>query len=68
MSERIEKHKAALLSANLFASRCKEAIKRLEQDKRDGGYLHCCGGCRETAAARRASLELTLALADFRKP
>lgn len=52
--------------------RKKEAAKERIAKATDGqdaeGYLFDFQGCRESGAVRRASLDLTRALADLRKP
>ena len=46
-----------------FLTKAIEAKKRLKEDP-----SLSIGGCRETASAKRASLDLSHVLADFRKP
>lgn len=60
--ERIILIEVAILEANRFINKAKAAKKKLKED--DMAYIT---GSKETAAAKRASLDLTRALADFRK-
>jgi hypothetical protein len=46
-----------------FLGACDDAKERLKKDK----MLYFITGCRESGALRRASLDLTRALADLRK-
>lgn len=56
-----EKIRAAVAEAKRFLS----AVKKLEAaEKESGGYCNP----RESGAARRASMDLTRALADLRRP
>jgi hypothetical protein len=57
------KIKAAVAEAKRFIA----AAKALE-DRREKRDLYDFQGCRESGAVRRASLDLTRALADMRKP
>lgn len=51
-----------IAQANRFLQTAKAAMERLESDK----FAHF--GSQETAACRRASMDLTKALARLRKP
>ena len=60
----------AIEEAQRFLDRAQDAINRHKADEKDGsfpsnGYL---GPSRESGALRRASLNLTRALADMRRP
>ena len=57
-----EKLGATIIEAERFISAAKLARKRL----RDDPYAPITG-CKETGAARRASMDLTRALAELRK-
>ncbi len=52
----------AILEARRFLVAANTAKNRLEADKM------ACLGCKETAACKRASMDLTRALAELRKP
>lgn len=58
----IELIKTAEAEAKRFLERAAEARKRLNIDS------YAKYGCRETGAVKRASLDLSRALADMRKP
>jgi hypothetical protein len=58
-----EKIDAAAKAAGRFMLAALAASKRLEED-----HLFEITGCKETGACRRASLDLTRALAELRKP
>lgn len=52
----------AVEEAKKFIEKAEKAIKRSEED----GYTFF--GCKETAACKRASMDLTRALSELRKP
>ena len=52
----------AAKEAERFIEKARAAIKRLEEDE-----MASIAGCRETAAAKRASMDLTHALVAVRK-
>jgi len=49
------------------ARRFLEAGKKLETRIKDGGTALYISGCKESGAVRRASMDLSRALADLRK-
>jgi flavin-binding protein dodecin len=57
-----EKIKNAIKEAERFIDRAKDALHRL-----DGDEIARITGTKETAAMKRASLELTRALAEMRR-
>ena len=68
MSNKLERIKTAYDEAKRFMGRCDDLFDRLEDDEQlvkdiEGGF-----GSKETAAVRRASMDLTRALAEMRKP
>lgn len=58
-----EKLDAAVAEAKRFIARAKEL-----KNRRKAGDLYDFQGCRESGAVRRASMDLTRALADLRRP
>jgi len=63
MAFNIEKLQFAVEECRRFIYKAEDAKKRLKEDKYAG-----ISGSKETAAAKRASLDLTRALAELRKP
>ncbi len=59
----VDKLKKAINEATRFQKAAKAALARLEWDRT--AYI---SGSTETAAAKRASMDLTRALAEMRKP
>jgi len=60
---KIEKLQIAIDESRRFIRKAEAARKRLKEDNKYGGF----SGSKETAAAKRASLDLTRALSDMRK-
>ena len=58
---KINKHKKAIAEANRFIKKAKLALKKLETDS------FASFGCKETGAAKRASMDLTRSLAELRR-
>ena len=61
---RAENIEAAVAEAKRFIARAEALKARRKKDE----WLHDFQGCKESGAVRRASLDLTAALADMRKP
>lgn len=58
----------ARIAADHFIARYKEYVARYEEERRRIGYTgDDISGTKESAALRRASLDLTRALAEMRK-
>jgi len=53
----------AIMEADRFMEKAKKALWELQKMK----HVHICG-TKKSAAARRASMDLTRALAELRKP
>lgn len=62
--EKIKKTKRAILEANRFIEKALEAIAVLEKERDFGGYKI---QFKEVGAAKRASMDLTRELSEFRK-
>jgi hypothetical protein len=60
--EKIAKLEQAISECERFSAFAKLAIKRIEADEM------ACFGSKETATAKRASMDVTRALANLRKP
>jgi len=54
--------------AERFMARCEELIDRYENDPEFRAMLEVGVGYKETAAVKRASMDLSRALAEVRKP
>lgn len=59
---RIDKLEIAIEESERFLARAKAARKKLKENE------WAKYGCKETASAKRASLDLTRALSDLRRP
>ena len=57
-----DKYIKAYKECERFMEACKQAVGRL------GIYEYAKYGCKETAAAKRASMDLSRALSELRKP
>ena len=62
-AKKVEKHKKAIEEALRFIRAAENAIFALQEDN-----LAYMTGCKETGAAKRASMDLTRSLAELRKP
>jgi len=65
---KLKRIKIAREEALRFVTRCDRLIKRLDGDSYLASYLDFGVGCKESGAVNRASMDLTRALADMRKP
>jgi hypothetical protein len=65
---RIDKLNAAADEARRFLRAVKAVNERLKTDSDFARHINVGSGYKETGAARRASLDLTRALAEARKP
>ena len=66
MTKKIQRITAAYYEAKRFMDRCDVLFERMEEDETFARYIDF--GSKETAAVRRASMDLTRALAEMRKP
>ena len=67
MNEKLERIKAAYEEAKRFKDRCDDLFDRMYQDGDIEKFLGI-NGYKESGAVRRASMDLTRALAEMRKP
>lgn len=58
----------AMEAATTFLKKAENVLDEVERRKGDKGYSSVFYGSKETGALRRASMDLTRALADLRKP
>jgi hypothetical protein len=63
-SEKIKSTKLVILEAKKFIKKAEESISALEKEIDQGGYKY---QFKEVAAAKRASMDLSRALSEFRK-
>ena len=68
MSDDLIKYITAKQEALRFVQRVNDLQKRYDQDAEMRRYMSCGVGYKETAAAKRSSLDLTRALSNLRKP
>ena len=67
MTKKIQRITAAYYEAKRFMDRCDVLFDRMESDEQLVRNINGGLGSKETAAVRRASMDLTRALAEMRK-
>jgi len=68
VTKKIQRITAAYYEAKRFMDRCDFLLERIEEDAKLVRDIDIGLGSKETAAVRRASMDLTRALAEMRKP
>ena len=67
MTKKLERIKTAYREAERFMGRCDELFAVLKADEHLARYFDAGVGNKESGAVRRASMDLTRALAEMRK-
>ena len=68
MTKKLQRITTAYCEAKRFMDRCDVLLDRMEEDAKLARDINIGFGSKETAAVRRASMDLTRALSEMRKP